>query len=177
MCNEHGRNQSYKTRFDFFCPEDDEEILNPVILISTDKCIFSFLVWHRGKNCESHVTTGCMLKLPEYEQTLDLSVFKKDTFYDVFSTDKSKHFQLNICGGITKSNRCDDNIHVCDISNKVESKILSGKDPIVMSYFDQDHIIKVIVYYCVCMYIRVFHHFFKQSQTEPVVLNVFQGLK
>ena len=28
-----------------------------------------------------------------------------------------------------------------------------------------------------CLYIKVFYHFFKQSQTEPAVLNVFQDLK
>ena len=137
ICNDHGRNESYKTRFDFFCPEQDEKILNPVVLISSDKCSFNFFVWHRSKICqENHGTNGCILKLPEYEQTLDLTVLKKDTFYNVYSEDKKKHFQLNICGGIKKSKRCADDIHVCDVTNEKESVILSGKKLDIVAFYD-----------------------------------------
>ena len=135
-CTENGRNQSYKTRFDFFCPEVNEKILNPVILISNDKCSFNFFVWHRGRTCKSEITKGCLLKLPEFEQTLDLSVLRKETFYDVFSGDKSKHFHLNVCGGISGSKKCANSIHVCDVTDDKESKILSGKDPEVVAYYD-----------------------------------------
>ena len=87
------------------------------------------------------------MKLPEFEQTLDLSVLKKDTFYDVFSKDKSKHFHLNICGGISDSNKCGNNIHVCDVTNDKESKILSGKDPTVSTYYDnQSEHVKVSIF-------------------------------
>ena len=88
--------------------------------------------------------------MPEYEQTLDLSVLKKDTFYDVYSEDKKKHLQLNICGGIKKSKRCADNIHVCDVTNEKESVILSGKKPDIVAFYDhlsQPQHIKVSIFF------------------------------
>lgn len=134
-CTVKGRN--FRSRFDFFCPHKDEKIENPIMLASTgDKCSLNFFVWHHGSSCQSVMTSGCKIRIPDFAQELDLSLLKENTFYDVYNQNKTKHVQLNICHGISGSYRCSDDVFACDVTNPSESVVIMDKEPIIFTDYD-----------------------------------------
>ena len=135
-----GRKKRFKTRFDIFCPSSDEKIVKPLMLSSSDSCFLNFFAWHRSKDCPETQTRGCLLQLPEYEQWLDLTVLKTDTYYQAASQSKDEVFQFNICGHVQGSDRCTDQAVVCQMNGKNSSEII-GLDSEITTALENEVVI------------------------------------
>ena len=101
--------RKYKTRIDYFCPDERSDYEAPVVLIKGgDPCLIKFFVWQQTEKCR-HSQTGsnCVIDLPSYSTRLDLKVLKSQV-YDV-----NDQFQINICGGIESSTKCPKGVGLC----------------------------------------------------------------
>lgn len=123
-----GDNQKrYKTRFDFFCPGEDSAIEEKFMFARTgDPCMVNIFIWHSLSICTKNDFSGCVVETPDYR--LDLAVLANEKFYDVFSDDKSRRFELNICQGVKSSTRCPDGAAVCEVSSaSSEASVIIGQ--------------------------------------------------
>ena len=104
---------------------------------SGDHCTYNFFAWHYSDSCPKLLNNeSCIVDVPDYDQRLDLSILKK-TSYDVYSADKSRHFQLNICGGIQKYGQCPEGTFLCEITEESSSVIVDKNAKMVNFYADQ----------------------------------------
>ena len=109
-CNKTGSaTQKYRTRIDYFCPDERRTYETPVVLIKGgDPCLINFFVWQQDEKCQNYQAgSDCVIDLPNFNTRLDLKVLKKQV-YDV-----NDQFQINICDGIQYSSKCPKGVGLC----------------------------------------------------------------
>ncbi len=128
--------RNYETRFDFFCPMDDEldgtSSSSVTIIKKNDPCKISFYVYKRLPFCPAPgevSVSGCVVEVPTDDQKLDLTVLKNKTFFNVSSPSApGKSLHLNLCSGVKGSSQCPDGSAICEVDNSNgKSKVIIGK--------------------------------------------------
>ena len=131
-CHKSGGDKKFKTRIDYFCPDEDADYTSPITLIKGgDPCLVNFFVWYQGENCQKHKSNSCILDLPAYDTRLDLSVLKEAKVYDV--KNGTDQFQVNLCGGIEASEKCPKGVGLCN-----QDQVLVKAGFKMTTWFDYD---------------------------------------
>ena len=120
--------KTYRTRFDFFCTDHETYSENRYVLTQTgDACEVNFFIWFNFPGCQENIKplkqNGCLVNIPEYEQTLNLSVLASKKGYETSS------FIINICDGIENPNsKCQNGAVLCQKDSTIIGEVLLPKE-------------------------------------------------